>query len=136
MAGIPCVVLHQDGDEEKTFLFPASLFDQVAALVEPKKIRRLSEEHKAKLVEASKPYRIKPGSNSPPGERQAPRTTTRDQELPRPNLPRIMCHLLGVNLRQAGGGESEGRSPSSAVVEPLSDANADLGRGWPDRSAK
>jgi hypothetical protein len=81
VAGIPCVVLHQDGDEEKTFLFPASLFAQVAALVEPKKIRRLSEEHKAKLVEASKPYRIKPGSNSPPGERQAPRTTTGDQDV-------------------------------------------------------
>src|SRR5712692_6269018 len=74
VAAIPGIVLHQDGNDEKTFLFPVGLFDQVAAFVEPKKLRRLSEEHKAKLLKASKPYRIKPGSNSPPGERQAPRT--------------------------------------------------------------
>ena len=36
VAVIPGIVLHQDGNEEKTFLFPVSLFDQVAALVEPK----------------------------------------------------------------------------------------------------
>ncbi len=78
---IPGIVLYRDGDDEKTFLFPVGLFDQVAALVEPKRIRRLTEEHKAKLVEASKPYRIKPGSNSPPGERQAPQTTEGDQEV-------------------------------------------------------
>ncbi len=81
VAAIPGIVLHQDGDEEKTFLFPVSLFDQVAALVEPKKVRRLTEEHKAKLLEAGQKFRFKDGSGASSGERQAPRTTEGDQEV-------------------------------------------------------
>ena len=81
VAAITGIVLHQDGDEEKTFLFPVSLFDQVAALVEPKKVRRLTEEHKAKLLKAGQRFRFKDGSGASSGERQAPRTITGDQEV-------------------------------------------------------
>jgi hypothetical protein len=57
LAALPGVALHQDGDGEKTFLFPVSLFEAVAAIVRPRRRRRpvpLTEEHKAKLVAAGK----------------------------------------------------------------------------------
>jgi hypothetical protein len=62
LATIPGIVLHQDGGEEKTFLFPVSLFDQVAALVEPKRVRRLSD------------LRPNPGANQPSNGRVAVRS--------------------------------------------------------------
>ncbi len=40
VGAIPGVVLWQDGDHEKTFLFHVDLFDAVAALVKPRKRRR------------------------------------------------------------------------------------------------
>ena len=51
---IPGIVLHQDGDDEKTFVFPVNLFDQVAAIVEPKRVKRLTDEQRARLVEAGR----------------------------------------------------------------------------------
>jgi hypothetical protein len=81
VAAILGIVLHQDGNEEKTFLFPVGLFDQVVALVEPKRVRRLSEEHKAKLLEAGQKHWFKDGSGDSSGERQALRTTAGDQEV-------------------------------------------------------
>ena len=78
---IPGIVLHQDGDDEETFLFPVSLFDQVAALVEPKKVRKLGEEHKAKLLAVSQKYWFKDGSSASSGERQAPEKPSGGQEV-------------------------------------------------------
>jgi hypothetical protein len=46
LAAIPGVVLHQDGDREKTFLFPVALFDRVAKLVHPLRRRRLSPQQR------------------------------------------------------------------------------------------
>jgi hypothetical protein len=40
LAAIPGVELWQDGDREKTFVFPVELFDVVAAVVQPRKRRR------------------------------------------------------------------------------------------------
>jgi hypothetical protein len=37
LAGIPGVRLHQDGDGEKTFLFPVDLFEKVARVVRPRR---------------------------------------------------------------------------------------------------
>src|SRR5262249_45127680 len=47
LAALPGVTLAQDGEREKTFTFPAGLFGQVAAIVLPRRRRRLSAEHKA-----------------------------------------------------------------------------------------
>lgn len=44
-----CCKLHQDGDKEKTFLFDLADFDAVAAIVHPKRRRRLSEEERVRL---------------------------------------------------------------------------------------
>jgi hypothetical protein len=54
LASIPGVDLAQDGDQEKTFVFDVSLIDQVAAIIEPRRRRQLSEEHRARLAAAGK----------------------------------------------------------------------------------
>src|SRR5262249_55415242 len=43
VAAIAGVRLHQEGDREKTYLFQLDLFPQVAALVKPRRRRKLSE---------------------------------------------------------------------------------------------
>jgi hypothetical protein len=60
---VPGIVLHQDGDTEKTFLFPVDQFGAVAALVHPYRKRRLSEEQKARAVETLRAYQFAPGEN-------------------------------------------------------------------------
>ena len=50
LAGIPGVELWQDGDGEKTFLFPVDRFTEVAAVVKPHRRRRLSAEQRAELA--------------------------------------------------------------------------------------
>jgi len=77
---IPGIVLRQDGDDEKTFVFPVGLFNQVAAIVEPKRIKRLTDEQKAKLHEAGKPYRFKDGAKEEFPERQGPEKPKGDPE--------------------------------------------------------
>jgi hypothetical protein len=47
VAAIPGVRSHQDGDNEHTFVFPLELFDEVAAIVKPRRRRRMTEEQKA-----------------------------------------------------------------------------------------
>lgn len=42
--------LVQDGDHEKTFLFDVSDFDQIAAIVNPRKRRQVSEEERQRLA--------------------------------------------------------------------------------------
>lgn len=64
LVALPGVVLHQDGDREKTFLFDAAEFDSVAAIVLPRKRRRLSEDHKANLLAAGRGFRFGHGSQS------------------------------------------------------------------------
>jgi hypothetical protein len=77
---IPGIVLHQDGDNEKTFLFPVELFDQVAAVVEPKRVKRLTNEQRARLVEAGQLYQFHAGAKEGFPERQAHETGAGDQE--------------------------------------------------------
>jgi hypothetical protein len=50
LATTPGVELWQDGDGEKTFLFPVDRFTQVAAVVKPHRRRRLSAEQRAELA--------------------------------------------------------------------------------------
>jgi hypothetical protein len=78
VAKIPGIVLHQDGDNEKTLLFPVGLFDEVAALIEPKKVRRLGEEQREKLIQAGLRFRFGDGAGASSGERRGPLTTIGD----------------------------------------------------------
>jgi hypothetical protein len=81
VAAIPGIVLHHDGDDEKTFVFPVSLFNQVAAIVEPKRVKRLSDEQRARLVEAGQVYQFKDGAKGVFPERQAPEKPKGGQEV-------------------------------------------------------
>jgi hypothetical protein len=54
--------VHQDGDDEKTFVFPVTLFPEIAAIVEPKRTKRLTDEQKAKLIDAGKPHQFQAGA--------------------------------------------------------------------------
>lgn len=59
LAELDCCKVYQNGDHEVSFIFPVKRFEEVAAIVRPRKRRRLSEEQKHILAEASAPYRFK-----------------------------------------------------------------------------
>ena len=80
VAAIPGVLVHQDGDDEKTFVFPVTLFGPVAAIVEPKRTKQLTDEQKAKLIYAGKPHQFQAGANEGFLERQEPPAPKGDQE--------------------------------------------------------
>jgi hypothetical protein len=73
VAALPDVHVHQGddgkpaGDPRKgwggdmTFVFPLALFERVAALLRPRRRRRLSEEQKVRLAEAGKASRFTAG---------------------------------------------------------------------------
>jgi len=52
------VTIHQEGDSEWTLLFPIGLFDQVAAIVQPKKRRFLTPAQRAAAVERLRKYQF------------------------------------------------------------------------------
>jgi hypothetical protein len=64
LLALDCVRVHQDGRDgskpETTVLFAAVDFGRVAAVMEPRRRRKLSPEHRAALVEASRAYRFQP----------------------------------------------------------------------------
>jgi hypothetical protein len=51
LAQLPCVRVHQDGDDGVTVVFPAGEFAQVAALLKPRRRRRLTPEQRAERIE-------------------------------------------------------------------------------------
>ena len=66
LAGLDCVTVVQDGDDGITATFGAGDFDRIAEIMKPLKARpRLSEKHKAKLLEAGREHRFSAGSRSP-----------------------------------------------------------------------
>src|SRR5262249_28340835 len=58
------VSLYQDGEKEKTFLFPLELFDKVAEIVHPRRRRHGKPENGARLS----PYWFKKKEAKPPPE--------------------------------------------------------------------
>ena len=50
--------LIQDGDHEKTFVFPIELFEKVAAIVKPRKRRVLTEQQREAIRARLIPYRF------------------------------------------------------------------------------
>jgi hypothetical protein len=66
LAATPGVRLYQDGDREQTFLFPIDLFERVAAIVRPRKRRRLTESHRAALARGSARRRFRSKAPTPP----------------------------------------------------------------------
>jgi len=52
------LVFTQDGDREKTFLFHVDRFEEVAAIVLPKRRRRLTPEHREASIQRLTAYRF------------------------------------------------------------------------------
>jgi hypothetical protein len=53
---LPFVRVHQDGDDGANVVFPVERFDEVAALMKPRKRRHLSDEAKAKAIQNLVPF--------------------------------------------------------------------------------
>jgi hypothetical protein len=60
VGALPGVRCHQDGDNEKTFVFHVDLFDQVAAIVKPRRRRVVSEEQRQRLAAMAAQHGFKP----------------------------------------------------------------------------
>jgi len=56
LRGIEGLKLHQDGDNETTFLFDVALFEQVAEVVKPRRKRQVSDERRQELVSYGRRY--------------------------------------------------------------------------------
>ena len=88
--------LWQDGSDGATVLFDVALFPQVARLMHPRRCRRLSDEQRAKLIEAGAKHRFSNGAGrvlraalaSPP-----PYATQKPSPLDRPflRLVTLLC---------------------------------------------
>jgi hypothetical protein len=80
LAAIPGVTLHQDGGNEKTF--PLALFEQVAALVRPRRKRKLSLEQRAAATARLAQARARLG-NTRQSEPGSPETSQRARMGPK-----------------------------------------------------
>jgi hypothetical protein len=58
LAALPSVRCVQDGDQEKTYTFPAAILEAVAAIVKPRKRKQVSAEERARLADMGKQHRF------------------------------------------------------------------------------
>ena len=58
VGAIPGVRLKRDGDREKTYIFPAALFGEVAKLVKPHRRRQMTPEQRQEAAKRLAPYRF------------------------------------------------------------------------------
>ena len=59
---LPFTELAMDGADGANVLFTVDHFDEVAQILKPRRRRRLSEEHKARLAASNAKYRFRPAS--------------------------------------------------------------------------
>lgn len=81
---LSCCELIQDGDTFTAFRFDVADFDAVAALVKPRKVRRLSDKHRAAAVERLRKHQF---SANPPQSRADFATEDRRQQADASNRP-------------------------------------------------
>ncbi len=72
LASLDYVEVFQDGDDGINFVFDVANFQQVAQLLRPRTNRRLSEEHRRKLVAGGARSRFKSGSKNAQREQERP----------------------------------------------------------------
>jgi len=66
LSDLPFTTVAQDGDDGANVLFTLDHFDEVAEIMKPRRRRRLSEEHKARLAASNAKYRFQPASEDAP----------------------------------------------------------------------
>lgn len=64
LKALPFTEVVQDGSDGSNVTFDLEHFDEVAQIMKPRKRRRLSEEHKARLAASNAKYRFQPASQS------------------------------------------------------------------------
>jgi hypothetical protein len=69
LRSIDGVQLYQDGDHEKTFVFPLEQFEQVAAVVRPRRHKRLTQEQRAASAARLAPFQFAAGHQPVGAER-------------------------------------------------------------------
>jgi hypothetical protein len=69
-----------DGEDGVNVAFPEEWFEAVAYIVKPRRRRRLSEEHRQKLLESSRRYQFSHGSGAPDSAQESPLLSQRDSE--------------------------------------------------------
>ena len=67
LAALSFTTVAQDGSDGLNATFPVEHFETVVEIMKPRKRRRLSEEHKAKLAASNAEYRFRPASQSVSG---------------------------------------------------------------------
>lgn len=65
LARLPYTRVHQDGNDGGNVVFPVEHFEEVARIMHARRRKQLSEEHRAKLVEAGRRFQISPGCTTP-----------------------------------------------------------------------
>ena len=80
LAALSGASLWQDGSDGATVLFDVALFPQVARLMHPRRCRRLSDEQRAKLIEAGAKHRFSNGAGPRSEGRPCVPTTLCDSE--------------------------------------------------------
>ena len=65
LIALPFTEVAQDGTDGANVVFDLEHFEEVAEIMRPRKRRRLSEEHKAKLAASNTEYRFRPASDAP-----------------------------------------------------------------------
>src|SRR5262249_40917677 len=91
---VPGVVLYQDGDHEKTFVFHVDLFDQVTATVKPYRRRQWAEEGRRNVAERLTDYQ----SRSVVDPRKRPSKRPSGNGLTPKPLRSVFCPHRAVNV--------------------------------------
>lgn len=65
LRALPGMIVHQDGDDGLTVLFHAGRFDEVAAIMRPRRRRVLSEGERARLRALSRIHGFRPITGAP-----------------------------------------------------------------------
>ena len=94
LATLPRLLEHQSGDSEAIFLFLPEMFDDVAVVVQPKRRRKLSAEHRMALQNGGSAHHFKPKSTVLSAVPDSKERVSRDER-----------HLIGVGVESG----SEGR---------------------------
>jgi hypothetical protein len=88
LLALPGVRVRQRGDREVTVSFNPALTEQVAQILGCRRRRKLTTEHRRKLVEAGSGHRFGPGSNAPiPGQIRAQTDRDAPGAIPGPQSP-------------------------------------------------
>jgi len=80
LAALSCVRVVQDGDDGINVVFDVSDFDQVAAILKPRRRRRLSPEQVAERTERLRKYQFSPASQDAHSDRRRDPTAPADTE--------------------------------------------------------